>query len=227
MQLDDFTLKEHGFAIVPSLLSPSNLEGLRTELDQIAVTEGAACVRDLLRKSALVADWVRTVRVRSVVGSGMVPVRALLFDKCKGSNWPVAWHQDLTIAVDQQMDLEGFGPWSVKHGVQHVQPPASVLEQMLTLRLHLDDTPACNGALLVSPSSHLCGRLTDQTISSHSVAEQVVCACKEGEILMMRPLLLHASRRSERVARRRVVHVDFAPEGILPEGLDWYESSRA
>ena len=93
MQLDDFTLKEHGFAIVPSLLSPSKLEGLRTELGQIAVTEGAACVRDLLRKSALVADWVRTVRVRSVVGSGMVPVRALLFDKCKGSNWPVAWHQ--------------------------------------------------------------------------------------------------------------------------------------
>ena len=153
----------------------------------------------------------------------MIPVRAILFDKREGENWPVAWHQDLTIAVTEKREVDGYGPWSVKHGVPHVQPPAAILEQMVTLRLHLDDTPAENGALLVSPSTHLNGRLPQHSISSDSVDPVIACECQAGDIVMMRPLLLHASKRSEKLTRRRVVHVDFAPADCLTGGLQWFE----
>jgi hypothetical protein len=66
------------------------------------------------------------------------PVRAIYFDKTPDSNWNVAWHQNLTIAVRERRDAAGFGPWSVKAGVPHVQPPVELLEHLVAVRLHLD-----------------------------------------------------------------------------------------
>jgi ectoine hydroxylase-related dioxygenase (phytanoyl-CoA dioxygenase family) len=60
----------------------------------------------------------------------------------------------VTIAVQDKVEAEGFGPWSVKADVIHVQPPASILECMLSVRLHLDDCGEENGALRVIPGSH-------------------------------------------------------------------------
>ena len=56
------------------------------------------------------------------------PVRAIYSDKSVETNWLVAWHQDLTIVVNQQAELAGYGPWSVKNGPVHVQPPAEWLD---------------------------------------------------------------------------------------------------
>ena len=78
-------------------------------------------------------------------------VRGIYFDKRVDANWKVAWHQDLSIAVKAKAKIEGYGPWSVKAGITHVQPPVSVLEQMLTVRLHLDDTDETNGHYVLSP----------------------------------------------------------------------------
>jgi len=47
----------------------------------------------------------------------------------------------VTIAVRERREAEGFGPWSEKEGVPHVQPPAEILEKMVAIRVHLDDTP--------------------------------------------------------------------------------------
>lgn len=74
-------------------------------------------------------------------------VHGLYFDKHKDVNWKVSLHQDLTIAVRRQVDIQDYGPWSIKEGIPHVQPPVSILKSMLALRLHLDDTNEENGAL--------------------------------------------------------------------------------
>ena len=153
------------------------------------------------------------------------PVRALYFDKSPGANWLVAWHQDLTLAVRTRVEVQGFGPWSIKDGVQHVQPPVGLLEQMLTVRLHLDDCDETNGALRVLPGTHRLGRLDAERIrelrEEHS---EVVCKVAAGGVLLMRPLLLHASARSQSTRHRRMLHIDYAGFG-LPEPLGWYEAS--
>lgn len=144
-------------------------------------------------------------------------VRSTLFDKPESANWAVPWHQDVTIEVAEKHELEGFGPWSIKDGVTSVQPPSCVLENMLTLRLHLDETTEENGALLVEPGSHLRGKLR---ISEIEPCDPVLCGCKAGEILMMKPLLFHASNRSQSGQPRRVLHLDFAYQP-LPNPLQW------
>lgn len=72
-----------------------------------------------------------------------------MFDKASDANWNLAWHQDVTIAVQRQMDVPGFGPWSVKDGIVHVQPPEEVLNAMVAIRVHLDPCGADNGPLRV------------------------------------------------------------------------------
>lgn len=148
-------------------------------------------------------------------------VRTLYFNKTPGANWGVAWHQDKTIAVQQRREIDGFGPWSMKQGVIHVQPPSEILAQILTLRLHLDDTDAENGALQVMPGSHRHGVLSRVELEQFKQERSSeTCCLKAGDVLLMRPLLLHASRKSQTERDRRVIHLELTYQE-LPSGLQW------
>jgi hypothetical protein len=52
----------------------------------------------------------------AVLGEGAFVVRGILFDKTDAANWKVPWHQDVTIAVTNRIEADGYGPWSVKAG---------------------------------------------------------------------------------------------------------------
>ena len=160
---------------------------------------------------------------KGVVGPGAFPVRAILFDKQPEVNWELGYHQDRAIAVKERQDVDGFNGWSVKEGVAHVLPPVSVLEGMISVRIHLDDCGLGNGPLRVSLGTHTLG-IIDKYQMPDVLREhgQVVCTCSAGDVLLMRPLLLHASSKAERPAHRRVVHIEYAASA-LPGGLQWYE----
>ena len=154
------SLERDGFALAPSGLTPDErfalADALESGSEEGTSRRGGATYarRNLASHPAVVA------LAKRLAPPGLKLVRAILFDKRDGANWPVPWHQDLSLAVAERTELPGWGPWSVKAGVVHVQPPAEYLEQMLALRLHLDDCPAENGALKVLPGTHLFGRLS-------------------------------------------------------------------
>lgn len=159
--------------------------------------------------------------VRNVIGAEARPVRMLLFDKSRGANWSVQWHQDLSIAVRHRSELDGYTGWSVKDGILHVQPPAQVLESMLTCRIHLDDADLSNGALLVIPGSHRLGRIKESEIHSLVTGgRETVCKVKAGDAMFMKPLILHASRKARSPKHRRVIHVEYAAKE-LPNSVEW------
>ncbi len=138
-------------------------------------------------------------------------VRGIYFDKTPEANWLVPWHQDLSIAVKQRLDVSGYGPWSTKEGVPHVQPPAELLEAMVTLRLHLDNCDESNGPLRVIPGSHRMGRLeAADIVKTRSNQKEVICSMQAGDALLMRPLLLHASSEASVPVHRRVIHLEYA-----------------
>ena len=228
-------LKYDGFVVLPNILQAAEVAELIGALDEAGPVASSVrqrgsdtyAIRNLLESFPAVRALAGSPRIQtiihSVLGPGALPVRGLLFDKTPEANWKVAWHQDLSIAVQQRVDVEGFGPWSVKAGMQHVQPPAWVLERMLTLRLHLDDCGELNGPLQVLSGSHLAGRLNAEQIQAWRQQEAIACTVKVGGGLLMRPLLLHASSAAQNPGHRRVIHLEFAAAS-LPGGLEWLRS---
>jgi len=151
-------------------------------------------------------------------------VRAILFNKTSSNNWLVTLHQDKTVAVSRMFSLDGWGPWSEKDGVLHVQPPIEVLNSMVTFRIHLDATSEQNGCLSVVPRSHKLGVLSQKEISNRShTFTSVLCLAPEGSALVMRPHLLHSSAKGKSPSQRRVLHLEYS-DYELPSGVSWAES---
>ncbi len=218
-------LDQQGFAVVPHVLTTSEREQL---IESLGPVTGAG--RRGLLALPIVAQLARSSRLLDIVRPHLPadprPVRAIYFDKVPETNWLVAWHQDLTLALRARVDAPGFGPWSVKDGVPHVQAPVHLLEQMLTTRLHLDDCDETNGALRVLPGSHRLGRLSAERIRllrKHDPDH--LCHLSAGDALLMRPLLLHASSRSQSNRHRRVLHIEYAAFP-LPDPLEWHEAEH-
>lgn len=214
-----------GFVLLPDLISPDELFRLRDEADRLlGESTHRGGVRNVLDKSpylhALATSGPPSRAVETLLG-GARPSKLTIFDKTPYANWKVPWHQDLTISVQERRDVPGFGPWTIKDGVPNVQPPVSVLEQVIAVRVHLDDTPEENGALRVLPGTHKLDRLSERQIAAlRQQTQEVVCAVPAGGAMLMSPLLLHASSASESPAHRRVLHFEFTA-ALLPGGLAW------
>jgi ectoine hydroxylase-related dioxygenase (phytanoyl-CoA dioxygenase family) len=221
-------LDRDGFAIVRNVLS----DDLRLEILRVleeSISPSLAGVRDLVKKIPVAGRLAESPVIRALVepvlGTNAQLVRSILFNKSEAANWQVAWHQDLAIAVRQKVRLEGFVSWSNKEGVPHVQPPVEVLERMLNVRVHLDVADELNGALLVSPGSHCLGRIpADEAAAAAKRLGSELCVVNAGDVLLFRPLTLHASRKVTSNRPRRVIHLEFA--GIsLPAPLAWAEAA--
>jgi hypothetical protein len=149
------------------------------------------------------------------------PVRAILFDKSERANWALGWHQDRTIAVREKCEVAGFGPWSIKAGVHHVEPPFEMIEKMVTVRIHLDDVSSGNAPLMIVAGSHRFGKLRDNEIEKVVMQNPVFeCLALAGDVWVYSTPIIHASAASETLTRRRVLQVDYAAFE-LPEGLAW------
>lgn len=157
--------------MIPDFLDSETTEFLADKLETIdfgAETkrrgEAAFGIRNLLNVVPEIRNLAESNRlkelVESILGTQARVVRGIFFDKTPEANWKVPLHQDLTVAVRQRIETTGFSAWTQKAGTQHVQPPVSILEKMLAVRIHLDDADETNGALKVVPKSHLCGRLS-------------------------------------------------------------------
>lgn len=225
-------VRRAGFAVVPGVLDERTVSSFEERLEAVEGGEGVLrrggvyAIRNLLEVLPAARKLAHSSAVRALVepvlGADCFPVRGVLFDKTPAAPWKVAWHQDLTVAVRERVEAEGFGPWSIKAGVVHVQPPARVLEGVLAVRLHLDDCDESNGPLKVLPGSHLSGRLDAEEIAHwREHVRPSTCVVPRGGAVLMRPLLLHSSPAPRLPRRRRVVHLEFAA-APLPHGLKWH-----
>ena len=148
-------------------------------------------------------------------------MRAILFDKSAEQNWSLGWHQDRTIVVHQRIDMGGFGPWSVKSGMVHVEPPFELLASMVTVRVHFDAVPATNAPLLIAPGSHSRGRIPTADIPD-VVRDCGIfpCLADAGDLWLYATPILHASEAALEPRHRRVLQVDYAARQ-LSGGLHW------
>lgn len=228
-------LQERGYCLTTPLYSPEECHTLiRTIEAAIPASEnfrrGNAlfAIRNFMQEVPQAAPllWTPTMNsfIDNLLGSNYQNIKAIYFDKPPQSNWLVNWHQDTTISVDREATIEGFGPWTRKHTLPAVQPTREILENIYTLRLHLDECTPEKGALSVLPGSHSQGILSAEQIHQSDMSLALSCPVAQGAIMVMRPLLLHASAKNTGSQHRRVLHLEFA-SCALPGGLQWREFS--
>jgi ectoine hydroxylase-related dioxygenase (phytanoyl-CoA dioxygenase family) len=154
------------------------------------------------------------------LGETAIPYKATLFDKSPARNWLVAWHQDTALPLCERCEIPEWGPWSIKAGVTYAHAPASALAQVVALRLHLDDSRPDNGPLRVLPGTHTLGVLTESDIARLTTEVPAVdCTVSTGGVVVMRPLIVHASSKAESDLPRRVLHIVYARSLDLGDGL--------
>jgi len=223
---------EYGFAVINNVFSQKELEEINHVLQHIDTSkenfrksEDLFAIRQFLKEVPEIKDLVFNENIQKVVkeifGEHYFVVKSIYFDKPETSNWYVAYHQDLTISVDKKLDLPDFGPWTTKKNQFAVQPPLDILENIYTIRIHLDDTDENNGALKVVPKSHSKGIYRPETID-WTIETEEICNVEKGGIMMMKPLTLHGSNRTTNGKKRRVIHIEFS-DMELPEVLQWSE----
>lgn len=224
-----------GFLLINSFLNDKEVSQLIKYLSKLNSLESANKkknsvygVRNLLNLAPVIREFADSEKVRQTVkffiGNNAKPIRAIYFDKTPDVNWKVPWHQDLTISVKEKIEIEGFKAWTFKAGIQHVQPNDSILRNILTLRFHLDDADESNGALKVLAGTHREGRLNALEIKKAKLkANSFICKASKGDVLVMRPLLVHSSSAGSNPKNRRIIHIEFSAES-LPNGLEWYGS---
>jgi ectoine hydroxylase-related dioxygenase (phytanoyl-CoA dioxygenase family) len=217
-------IEQNGFAILPAVLSPSEAQQLIDEIGHSSLQRSKAGIRHALRHPAI-TSLARERRLldlaREFLGGEATPFRATVFDKSPAANWLVVWHQDTALPLCKRRDTPGWGPWSVKDGVVYAHAPASALCRVTALRVHLDDSTKHNGPLRVLPGTHKLGVLSDDAIEK--LATQIApvdCLVPEGGVLAMKPLLIHASSKSQVKAPRRVLHIEYAETTTVGTGLE-------
>lgn len=221
-------LAENGYCMMRDAIPDATLIECRNEIEEIIKqNDFRGGFRRATEHSKILKAATELPQIHSLLSALGYPdaklVRSIVFDKTPGANWKVAWHQDTKIAVQKKVDTPGYSGWSIKDNVIHVQPPASIMETMITLRIHLDDAAQEQGALRVVPKSHSLGFLDPESIKNLSMNE-MVCECAAGDILVMHPLILHASSPALKPLHRRVLHLEYATAQLDPP-LQWRVSA--
>ena len=225
-------LLENGFSIVNNVYSAQEIRSILTAVDNADTsndtfrkTNDLFAIRQFLKEIPTVVDLIFTDKlktlIKEIMGDNCFVVKSIYFDKPETSNWYVAYHQDLTISVDKKLELENFGPWTTKQNQFAVQPPIAFLENISTIRIHLDDTDENNGALRVIPKSHLKKIYRPETIDCSKETE-TTCCVEQGGVMLMKPLTLHSSGRTTNNKKRRVIHIEFSSME-LPTEFNWAE----
>lgn len=218
-------LNKNGFEVLNDLYSSEEIDEILLLLSSEKF-ENKFGVREFLLNNPEIREKVFTENLKKLINlispNCRKSIKSIYFDKPPNANWIVNWHQDLTINLTSKKEIENFINWRVKQERVVVQPNLEMLESIFTIRIHLDDCTKKNGALRVMEGSHKNGVVPISSWMINKKGRETICEVQRGGVLVMKPLILHASRRTENQSNRRVIHIEFTAQE-LPEGLAWKE----
>ena len=218
-------LEHKGFTIIENIYTKSEIEEI-LNLIEVNDLSGKFGVREFLFNHRDICKLVINTKLKEIVKqispSCTKSIKSIYFDKPPTSNWIVNWHQDLTINLSNRSNVDGYKNWREKDERIVVQPNRELLENIFTIRIHLDNCTKENGALRVIENSHSNGakKITEWNKTQSDI--ETTCEVQKGGVLIMKPLILHSSRRTENNQNRRVIHIEFTAKQ-LPGDLKWKE----
>jgi len=225
-------LEKNGYSIINSLYSEHEINSILACIENaeqngnsFMKTKDLFAIRQLIKNIPELSNLLFSDNLKKLISklscSEYFLTKAIYFDKPSESNWFVSYHQDLSISVDKKVDIVNYVNWTFKKGQYGVQPPIEILQDTITIRIHLDNTNKNNGALKVIPKSHLNG-ITRIDSKDLNLKNEYICEVEKGGVMLMKPLTFHASNRTTNGMKRRVIHLEFNKNNLSPP-LNWLE----
>jgi ectoine hydroxylase-related dioxygenase (phytanoyl-CoA dioxygenase family) len=228
-------IASEGFVIINEIYSEIEIEKIIHEIEKVTENEtenstlkkskDLFAIRQFHKEIPTSLNIIFNQNLKKIInqnfGENFFITKSIYFDKPEESNWFVAYHQDLTISVNKKIEIANFENWTIKQNQFAVQPPIEILEKNFTIRIHIDKTTKENGALKVLNKSHRKGIVRSENIEVKNEIESI-CEVEKGGIMIMKPLLFHASNKTTNNERRRVIHIEFSNQR-LPKELEWSE----
>ncbi len=223
-------LNSNGFTVCQDFYSEQEIKNIVATIENTSLIKTTKqsnrqvyAIRRFLKEMPDLKELLFNDKLKSLLGNVFdnkyFNTKAIYFDKPEISNWFVSYHQDISIAVDRKKDIKGYGKWTKKGTGYGVHPPLEILNSIVTVRIHLDNTTIDNGALKVISESHKKGVYSPANIDHE---KECVCNVRRGGIMLMKPLIMHASERTKNKKQRRVIHLEFSDKDLeLP--LNWAE----
>jgi ectoine hydroxylase-related dioxygenase (phytanoyl-CoA dioxygenase family) len=226
-------IKSDGFLIINSFYSKNDVNKLISIIEEVIdmnnenitfrKSDDLFAIRQFHKEIPQALKVIFNQKMKDFIdsnfGSDFFITKSIYFDKPEASNWFVAYHQDLTISVNKKILLDNYKNWTIKQNQFAVQPPKEILENNFTIRIHLDQTSVENGPLKVINKSHLNGIVRTVNIENQI---ETICEVDRGGIMIMKPLLFHASNKTTNNKRRRIIHLEFSNQS-LAQNLQWAE----
>lgn len=215
----------NGYKLVSGFLTPEQLAPIYHDIETATLPVKSGGIRNAEKKFSAINALAKSEHLKQqaqkyLAGNPSL-VRAILFNKTAANNWFVTWHQDRTVAISEKFDNDLWGAWSIKDGVNHAQPPLAVLNEMVSIRIHLDDTDPGNGCLKLLPNSHHLGVLEQNEVREYVQNNKpIFCDAKAGSALIMRPHILDASSKATKASPRRILHLEYSGFN-QPAGISW------
>jgi len=222
------TLEDDGVEIIDGVYAQAELSRILESIESEGI-QNKFGIREFLSNNTKIAKLVFTNGLIKLIDkispNCSKSIKSIYFDKPPHSNWVVNWHQDLTINLNNRAETINYKNWRETNNRIVVQPDRELLESIFTIRIHLDNCTKDNGALRVIRKSHKNGVIQINDWLRHKEGEEVICEVERGGVLLMKPLLLHSSRRTENDKKRRVIHIEFTNQE-LPNDLKWKEKIK-
>ncbi|PIT15095.1 hypothetical protein BGI32_06245 [Snodgrassella alvi] len=205
--------EQNGYAVINALITPQQLTEIEQQLEQVNLT--TAGNRELLTLpwcQLLANDLKTNTLLTTLLPEKPIAIQYTLFKKSADKNWLVPLHQDLSIAVRHRFSDSRFIGWSHKQNILFVHPPAQYMQQLVAVRLHIDDCLHEHGPLKVVAGTHQHGRIAESELRQlRDQQGEQECILSKGGAVIMRPLIVHSSSKAIQTNGRRVLHFLYAP----------------
>jgi len=189
-----------GILRLGQVIPEADLAQVRAHLDAVTVSAGSR--RDVWGMPVVMEAAQAVARqVTAALALHLEVAWITYFDKREDRNWLVPRHRDEFLPIRDRDWAEQIGcrEFQEKEGVLYGIAPPWVYDRIVAARLAVDRNHGDNGPLEAVSGSHRTDSLD---------GELVAWEAEPGDVVLMHPRCVHASRKIRTPDRRRVLHIN-------------------
>ena len=151
------------------------------------------------------------------LGEGYSLIRSAYFDNRVSKPEKTVWRQRRRLTFPVKIEGADYSNWQLEGDFFSAEPPARIMQDMVIVRIHLDDSDQNNGELKIFKGSH-------SQILDHSAIKVITenglpsnCGILAGGIQILKPFILQSETKRSRSKKNRIIELTFSSSDLPGE----------